>query len=139
MSDIFEQPYRPLKDMSRPELEDEINRWRNQWTWVQPDVQFWLSKVRSEMKLVLRNNRILIGRLGTCHFTLDSIELSTTERLYNYSKGEATYETKTVVIGLSALTDYEFMLDREVIKEDVGGNEITEDAHGLDLVSLREE
>jgi len=34
---IYEQPYRPVKDMSRSDLELELERWRNLWTWIETE------------------------------------------------------------------------------------------------------
>lgn len=123
---IFEKPFRPYKDMSRKELEDELERWRNLWTWHEEVLTYWLTKVRSYVKVKLRNFTFIEGLLGQPHFEIKSIDIDTTERIYNYARGEATYETKTVTVPLSQLVDLAFVHVKEVIKEEISGAPLNE-------------
>jgi len=118
---IFERPYRPLKSLSRPELEQEVERWRNLWTWNEELLQYWLTKVRSPIKVKMRNFASVDGLLGQPRFELKSIDIDTIERIYNYARGEATYETKTVTIPINQLIDIAFIHAKDVVREPYGG------------------
>lgn len=119
---FYETPYTPAKDMSRSEVEDELQKWRNLWTWVEADVQWWLTHVGRPCRVVRRDYHSIVGTFGQPHFKLAEIEVNTLEREYNYVKGIATYETKTVVIGLGAIVDYELIEGSESVYEDISGN-----------------
>lgn len=118
---MFEEPYRPMEDMTREELEEELGRWRNIWTWIEAPIQWWLTKIRSYVILVRRDYHRIEGRLGQIHVTLDSVDIDEVERIYDHAKGEATYETKTTTIKLSQLVDYSFLDGKEVIEETYDG------------------
>lgn len=118
---IFEKPFRPKKEMSRVELETELETWRNLWTWHEDVLQYWLTKVRSAIKVKLRNFTHVEGTLGMVHYELKTIDIDTTERIYNYLRGEAVYETKTVTIPVNQLVDIAFIHDKEVISEKPSG------------------
>ena len=118
---IFEQPYQPYKKMSRSELEVELTKWRNIWTWVEPDIQFYLTRVNSLVRFVRRDYKSIEGRLGQVHSDIKSIEIDTQEREYDYTQGEAAYLTRTVTCPLSNMADFSFIHTKEVVREDTNG------------------
>jgi len=118
---IFEKPFRPMKELSRQELENEVERWRNLWTWHEEILTYWLTRINTPIKVKMRNFSSVDGVLGQPHFELVSIDIDTTERLYNYNQGLATYETKTVTIPVGQLVDVAFIHNKEVVPEKATG------------------
>lgn len=136
---MFKQPYRPMKDMARQELETELASWRNLWTWNEESLQYWLSKVGNPVRLTLRNYSVVEGRLGQPHFELKSIDVDWVERVYNYSRQEASYYTQTSTYPLSQLVSFALVLDKEVIAENSNPTPIDEAVNKLDLSKELEE
>ena len=119
--DIFEKPFRPLENMSGAEKDDEVQRWRNIWTWLEAETQFWLTSINKEVAATKRNYQKIQGILGQPHFELVSIDIEWVERIYNYGKGEATYEHKTTTIKLGDMNDFSFIHSKEVKAEQYDG------------------
>jgi len=137
--DIFEKPFRPLEDMSKPELLDEIQRWRNIWTWLEPDTQFWLTKINQEVSVTKRNYKVIQGILGQPHFELVSIDVEWIERIYNYGRGEATYEHKTTTIKLGEMNDFSFIHGKEVKEETFDGKPLEAELEEEDRIITEKE
>ena len=120
-SNIFEKPYQPIKPMTKNELADEVQRWRNVWTWVEPEMQKWLTSINQEVAVSKRNYKTVQGVLGQPHFELVSIDIEWVERIYNYGKGEATYEHKSTTIKLGDMNDFSIIHGKEVKEEQYDG------------------
>ena len=134
--DIFEKPFRPLDTLSNEELLDEIQRWRNIWTWLEPETQKWLTDINKEVAVTKRNYKVIQGLLGQPHFELASIDVEWVERIYNYGKGEATYEYKTTTIKPSEMNDFSFIHSKEVKAEQFDGKPLEEEAKELDHINM---
>lgn len=119
---MFEQPFRDMEAMSDPELKNELTRWRNLWTWVETDVQQWLTTVGKEVIAVNRRYERIAGLLGQPHFELTSFDIDWIERLYHYVRGEATYETKTTTVKIADLIHFSVVHGKEVMIENVDGS-----------------
>ncbi len=111
---IFERPYRPLENMSKEEMQEELTQWRNLWTWIPEGVQWWLTRVRSEIRCVTRGSKTFTGLLGKLTWELKAMDVDVFERDFNYYTNEATYEHKTATIPLSTMQYYEFIRDKEI-------------------------
>ncbi|GAI81065.1 unnamed protein product [marine sediment metagenome] len=137
--DIFEKPFRPLEALSKAELQDETQRWRNVWTWLEPETQKWLTDINKEVSVTKRNYKVIQGLMGQPHFELVSIDVEWVERIYNYSRGEATYEHKTTTVKLSEMNDFSFIHGKEVKSEQYDGKppELTDEE--LDHINLQKE
>ena len=120
---FFEKPYRPSESMTKEELNTELLQWRNLYTWLDPEVQFWLSKVGELIRVSLRNGVSHVGNLGTCKYNPTIISLACQERLYDYAQGQATYETKDVQVKITDVVDYQFIYAKEVKAETFDGKE----------------
>lgn len=120
---FFEKPYRPLDKMTKDELGKELLQWRNLWTWLDPEVQYWITKVGERVRVTTRNGITSLGTLGLVKFNPLIISVAAMERLYDYSRGEATYETKDVQIKVTDLVSYSFIYNEEVKSETFDGRE----------------
>jgi len=125
-SSVYEKPFRPTKSMTADELRKEVETWRNIWTWHTDEMQYWFTHVGYPVKIKMRNFTSVEGTLGQCHFDLKSIDINTTERIYNYARGMAVYETKTVTIPISNLLDVAMIHNKNEVKESYEG-ELKED------------
>lgn len=119
--DMFEKPYKPLKQMSKKQMEKELLQWRNLFTWLEREAQFWLTSVGQEVALKGRDYKVMTGILGQPHFIMDAIDITWVERVYNYFKKEATYLTKTTTVRINQLADYSFIHNKEVREEEYSG------------------
>lgn len=94
----FEQRFRPLKEMSRSEVEDELQIRRNIWTWLDEDTQRILTMVGKQVRLLTRNNQRYMGRLGAPSFRLEKVEIECDETVFDYNKGLKYVERKVIII-----------------------------------------
>lgn len=115
--DFYEKPFTPLDKMSKEEMSEELLQWRNLWTWQDADVAYWLTKVGQPIRVTLRNSQTFKGTLGSVQYEPKVIGVFLTERLFDYSRGEATYETKEALVKISDLVSYEFIHAEEVVAE----------------------
>ena len=113
-SGLYQTKYKEVKDMSKPELIEELTKFRNMWTWCQEEVQYWLTHTRYPCRVVRRDYQGFKGLLGTVHFELKSIDVDVEDEIYNYLKGTKTTEFKTVTIPINQLVDFEFIHQEEV-------------------------
>lgn len=132
--DIFEKPFRPLDTLNKEELQDEVQRWRNIWTWLEADNQFWLTSINQEVSVTKRNYKNIQGILKQPHFELVSIDVEWVERIYNYAMGEATYEYKTTTIKLGEMNDFSFIHSKEVKEEQYDGKPLEKVPAELDHI-----
>lgn len=114
---IYEKPYRDMTKMTKEELSDELGKWRNLWTWLPEDVQYWLTRIRSQIRIVNRSSKNFEGLLGQLHWELTAIDVDSVERNFNYFTNQATYETKTSTVPVSAILFWEFIHAKEVVDE----------------------
>jgi len=132
--DIFEKPFRPLDTLSKAELQDETQRWRNIWSWLEPETQRWLTSINREVAVTKRNYKLIQGLLGQPRFELVSIDVEWVERIYNYGRGEATYEHKTTTIKLGEINDFSFIHGKEVMEETFDGKPLEREVEDLDHI-----
>ena len=125
---FFEKPYTPFKSMSRSELEDELQRWRNMWTWIPSDVQWWITHTRQLCRFVRRDFQRHEGLLGVCRWELKTIDVDVVSRDYDYATGKATYEEKTVTVPINQLVDFSLIWNKEERRETIDGQEPVEES-----------
>ncbi len=111
---LFQYRYRPLKDMTKEELIEELDTYRNLWTWVEEDLKWWLCHIRYHCRLVRRDYKGLEGVLGQCHFELKAIDIDVRSEDYDYFKNEVKIEQKTITIPVNQLIDWEMIHEQEV-------------------------
>lgn len=125
-TDLFEKIQKPTKEMSKDELISELTVYRSLFTWCDDELKYWLTHIRQEYHVIRRDYKDIYGLLGQPHFDLRAIDMDVVERIYKYSTGEATYETKTVTIPMSQVVDFELSLGKEVRLETIDGTPIDE-------------
>jgi hypothetical protein len=106
---------KPFEEMSIEELRSELDRYRKLWTWVEEEVKAWLCHTAYPCAITRRDYHRFIGTQGVVHFKPESVELDVTETEYNYLRGEAVKEVKTVTIPINQITNLEYIHDKEVM------------------------
>ena len=106
---LYQVGFRPLKELSRSELEDELTSFRNLWTWIDESAKAWLCHIRYHTKLVRRDYSVLKGFLGAPHFKVESVDIDVESEDFDYLNNLKTWEYKTVTIPISQLIDFEFI------------------------------
>lgn len=124
--DIFDKPKKDVKTMSKDELIDELQSYRNLLSWFDDDLRYWFGHIRQVFHVIRRDYKDIFGLLGQPHFKLEGVDMDVVERIYNFSKAIATYETKTVTIPMSQVVDYELSLGKEEVPEQMDGTPIEE-------------
>ena len=132
---LYEFQFKDVKKMSKEELQEELTKFRNLWTWVEDTVRYWLTHTRYTVRAVRRDYQAFKGVLGSVHFELKSIDIDVEDENFDWLKGTKTIEWKTVNIPINQLVDFEFIHEEEVvpIKEVEESEEELEEAGELKL------
>ena len=109
----YQQPFKPLKDMTRSEVEDELQMRRNIWTWLDEDTQRILTMVGKPVRLLTRNNQRYLGRLGAPSFGLEKVEIECDDVIFDYNKGLKFVEHKVIIIPFGNVYQLEEILYQE--------------------------
>ena len=96
-------PSKPLKDMKRQEIENEVLQWRKLWSWIPEDTKTILTKIGTEVAITTRWGKRYVGTLGQPKFDMKEIQLEVFQSEYNYEQGKEFMEHKTIHVPMSAL------------------------------------
>lgn len=114
---MADEKWTPVKDLTKQELVDEVEKWRTLWSWTHEDVQYMLTRVGRQIRIITRSN---VGHLGTLlqpKFTLSELEVGLTEKCYDPNTGQYFLERKILKIPASAISMMELVEERKVFEE----------------------
>jgi hypothetical protein len=106
-----------LSKMKQKDLKEECQMWRNVWGWVPPEVKYYVARVGQEIGLTLRNYKRYLGTLVDSHWMLESLEIGTTDKVYDSVKDKYYYEKKICVIKTSSILDVQWIKERKSFDE----------------------
>jgi hypothetical protein len=87
--------------------------WRNVWSWVPPEVKYYVARVGQEVGLTIRNYKRYLGTLVDSHWDLVSLEVGTVDKVYDAVRDKTFYEKKIVVISTSGIVDMQWIKERK--------------------------
>ena len=110
----------PMPELSKMKLADlrtECQMWRNIWGWIPTEVKYYVSRVGQDIGITLRNYKRYLGTLIDSHWILESLEVGTTDKVYDQVMDKYYYEKKIVVAGSSAIIDLQWIKERKSFEE----------------------
>jgi len=125
---LYEEQWKPIKELSKQEMAEEIERWRTLWGWVSEDVKYYLTKIGMMCRVIRGNYSGTFGELLQPKFRLSELEVGVREKTYDHNDGKYYMETKIVKLDANRLIDIEFISERKLYVE----------AEDIDLVQLLE-
>lgn len=114
---LFEEKWKPTKEMSKQEMVEEIEKWRNLWTWVNEDVKYFLTKIGMQCRIIKGNFQGVLGELLQPKFKLDKLEVGVKDKVYDQVVGKYMLETKVIQFDANRLIDLEFVSERKLFDE----------------------
>ena len=106
-----------LSKMKIKDLKEECQMWRNVWGWVPPEVKYYVARVGQDIGLTLRNYKRYLGKLIDSHWTLESLEIGTVDKVYDSVTDKYYYEKKICVIKTSSILDVQWIKERKSFDE----------------------
>lgn len=102
-----------IKKMTKQELQQEVQLWRNLWNWTPSEVKYYLARTGGTMGLTMRNYKRYLGILLETHWDLKEIELGVYDKAYDYTDGQYYFERKVIKVGANAILDVQWIAERE--------------------------
>ncbi|MAF43784.1 MAG: hypothetical protein CMI54_06420 [Parcubacteria group bacterium] len=120
---FYERPYTPIDRMTEEERAEELNLWRNLFTWLDPEVMYYLSRVGELCRVSTRSGQTYFGTLGACKYEPLQIVLRVEDRQFDWSTQLAVYEIKDVSVKVSDVINYQFINERNEVLEPQNNND----------------
>ena len=114
---LLRGPMPELSKMSKKELMEECQMWRNVWSWVPSEVKYYVARTGQQIGITLRNYKRYLGVLLDTHWELTEIELGVYDKVYDTVTGEQYYERKIVKCKLGGIIDIQWIKDRKPERE----------------------
>jgi len=114
---LIKGPMPELSKMKLKEIKEECQMWRNIWGWVPPEVKYYVARAGQDIGLTLRNYKRYLGKLIDTHWSLDSIEIGTMDKVYDSVTDKYYYEKKICVINISSILDVQWIKERKSFEE----------------------
>ena len=108
---LYAEQWTPVKDLSKQDMAEEIERWRSLWDWVSEDVKYYLTHVGQDCRVFTRNYTGHLGQMLQPIFKLEGLEVGVCEKAYNHTEGQYRLETKTMRFPASAILTIEFIAE----------------------------
>jgi len=109
--------FEPLEQMTVEQLKQEVQTWRNIWSWVPSAIKYYISRTGALTGITIRNYHRYIGVLLETHWDLKELELGVYERVYDQNSGEYYYERKVVKVPVSQIIALDWIAERTPEKE----------------------
>lgn len=116
LPDFIEGIKTPIKKLSVSELRAREAVWRSLWSWTPEEVQQFLLKIGTTVRVMKRNYQGIIGELGQVKFEPKSIEIRVYEKSYDYNTGKYFWEDKVLVIPYPMIGWVEGIITREEVE-----------------------
>lgn len=113
MDFLLQSKFPDRRKMSKQQLLQEIEMWRNIWAWIPTEVKYYVARTGQQIGLTLRNYKRYLGTLLGTYWDLTDVELGTWEKVYDQTSGEAFYERKVVKVKISNLVDVQWIKMRK--------------------------
>ena len=110
---LLKGPMPNVSKLSKKELREECQMWRNVWGWVPHEVKYYVARTGQTIGLTQRNYKRYMGILLDTHWTLDEIELGVYDKQFDYVTGDHYFERKIIKIKTGALIDTQWIKERE--------------------------
>ena len=120
---LMTEMFSPLKKMRKDELIEEVQMWRNIWSWVPSPIKYYVSRTGNTVGLQVRNYHRYLGVLLETHWELKHIEVGVYEKVYDQNDGQYYFERKIVKIPIGQINAFDWIAERtaesELLKEEI--------------------
>lgn len=114
---LLKGPLPDLHKMSKTDLKEECQMWRNVWSWVPSEVKYYVARVGQQVAITQRNYKRYLGTLLDTHWILDEMELGVYDKIYDISDGAYYWEKKIIKTKLGAIIDFQIIKERRIAEE----------------------
>lgn len=113
---LLKGPMLDIKKMTKKELIQEVNMWRNIWDWVPTGVKYYVARTGQLVAITMRNYKRYMGKLLATHWDIKEIELGVEDVEYDIKTGQRFFERKVIRVGMGGIIDFQIIYER--ISED---------------------
>jgi len=113
---LLKGPLPELRKLSKKDLLEECQMWRNVWGWVPSEVKYYVARTGQQIAITQRNYKRYLGVLLDTHWVMDEIELGVFDKIYDLNDGEYYWEKKVIKTKLGAIIDFQIIKER--VKEE---------------------
>lgn len=136
---LLKGPMPELKSMTKAQLKQECQMWRNIWDWVPTGVKYYVARTGQKVAITMRNYKRYMGQLLSTHWDIKEIELGVNDVVYDVQTGQRFFERKTIRVGMGGIIDFQIIYDRVPEEEMLDQEEEFEDARIIDADTMEEE
>lgn len=109
--------FTPVKKMTRKELSDEVEMWRNIWQWIPSEIKYYVSRTGQTIGVQIRNYQRYVGPLLDTVWELKAIEIGVYDKMFNQVDGEYYYERKISRLPIGQIVAFDWIAERKSQKE----------------------
>lgn len=140
---MLQGKFTELKKMNAKQKDNEIEAWRNIWSYTPSEVKYYLLKSGTQIGVTMRNYKRHLGVLLSTRWDIRELEIGVFEKEYDQSTGKYYYERKIIKLSPQGMIDIQWIQERkeeaEMEREIVAGDENGENDRGAGEESDTEE
>ena len=104
--------FQDIKKMKVTEMREEVQMWRNLWSWVPSEVKYYISRTGQTIGVQIRNYQRYVGPLLSTTWDLVEIEVGVYDKVYNQVDGTYYFERKISKIPAGQIVNFEWISER---------------------------
>jgi hypothetical protein len=108
---------KPVKKMTRRELEEELLALRKLWNLLPEKVRYMTTLLGQKVRIRTTYNVEALGILRYVDWDVASLEVLTEMKSYRYEKGKYYMELKVVSVDKSRIANFEVILEEKELEE----------------------
>jgi hypothetical protein len=112
IKELLQGKFPELKKLKLKELREEVQMWRNLWSWIPSAVKYYVSRTGSTVGVTIRNYKRFIGPLLETEWDLKGIELGVYDKVYDQSEGIYYWERKIIKVPIGGIVQFDWIAER---------------------------
>lgn len=101
-----------IKKMSKEELVEECQMWRNVWGWIPSAVKYYAARTGQTIGVQIRNYHRYIGVLLDTAWDIKELEIGVYEKIYDQNTGQYYWERKIVKLPVGQIVAFDWIAER---------------------------
>jgi len=122
----MESKFPELKKMSKAELLEEVQTWRNIWGWIPSAIKYYVSRTGNTIGLTIRNYHRYLGVLLETQWELKNVEVGVYEKVYDQNDGQYYFERKIIKVPVGQIVAFDWIAERTLEEEMTPEEELIE-------------
>lgn len=104
--------FQDIKKMKINDMREEVQMWRNLWSWVPSEVKYYISRTGQTIGVQIRNYQRYIGPLLSTTWDLVELEIGVYDKVYDQVTGQYYFERKICKIPKGQIVDFDWISER---------------------------